>query len=45
MVMLYKIYSLLRSLMDFSKFIEIFARNAATFVSVAQSFNTTTSIG
>ena len=31
--------------MDFSKLVEVFDRNEATFVSVTQSFNTTTSMG
>ena len=31
--------------MDFSKLVEIFDRNGVTFVSVTQSFNTTTSMG
>jgi len=44
-VVVYKIDRLSRSLMDFSKLIEIFDRNGVTFVSVTQSFNTTTSMG
>lgn len=44
-VMVYKIDRLSRSLMDFSKLVEIFDRNGVTFVSVTQSFNTTTSMG
>jgi hypothetical protein len=31
--------------MDFSKLVEVFDRNGVTFVSVTQSFNTTTSMG
>ena len=31
--------------MDFSKLVEVLDRNVVTFVSVTQSFNTTTSIG
>jgi len=41
----YKIDRLSRSLMDFSKLVEVFDRNGVTFVSVTQSFNTTTSMG
>jgi DNA invertase Pin-like site-specific DNA recombinase len=41
----YKIDTLSRSLMDFSKLVEVFDRNDVTFVSVTQSFNTTTSMG
>ena len=44
-VVVYKIDRLSRSLMDFSKLVEIFDRNGVTFVSVTQSFNTTTSMG
>jgi site-specific DNA recombinase len=44
-VVVYKIDRLSRSLMDFSKLVEVFDRNAVTFVSVTQSFNTTTSMG
>jgi DNA invertase Pin-like site-specific DNA recombinase len=44
-VVVYKIDRLSRSLMDFSKLGEVFDRNGVTFVSVAQSFNTTTSMG
>lgn len=41
----YKIDRLSRSLMDFAKLVEAFERNNVTFVSVTQSFNTTTSMG
>src|SRR3954470_11251021 len=41
----YKIDPLNRSLMDFAKLVEVFDRNNVTFVSVTQSFNTTTSMG
>ena len=34
-----------RALMDFAKLVEVFDRNNVTFVSVTQSFNTTTSMG
>jgi len=44
-VVVYKIDRLSRSLMDFSKLVEVFDRNEVTFVSVTQSFNTTTSMG
>ena len=44
-IVVYKIDRLSRSLMDFARLVEVFDRNAATFVSVTQSFNTTTSMG
>lgn len=44
-VVVYKIDRLTRSLMDFSKLVEIFDDYSVTFVSVTQSFNTTTSMG
>ncbi|MBM3950792.1 MAG: recombinase family protein [Rhodospirillales bacterium] len=44
-VVVYKIDRLSRSLMDFSKLVEVFDRRGVTFVSVTQSFNTTTSMG
>ena len=44
-MVVYKIDRLSRSLMDFSKLVEVFDRNEVTFVSVTQSFNTTTSMG
>src|SRR4051812_7330152 len=44
-VVVYKIDRLSRSLMDFSKLVEVFDRSGVTFVSVTQSFNTTTSMG
>lgn len=44
-VVVYKIDRLSRSLMDFSKLVEVFDRNGVTFVSATQSFNTTTSMG
>lgn len=40
-----KIDRLSRSLLDFSKLVEIFDRNGVTFVSVTQSFSTVTSMG
>ena len=42
-VVVYKIDRLSRSLADFAKLVEVFDRNDVTFVSVTQSFNTTTS--
>ena len=45
MVVVYKIDRLSRALMDFAKLVEVFDRNEVTFVSVTQSFNTTTSMG
>jgi DNA invertase Pin-like site-specific DNA recombinase len=44
-VVVYKIDRLSRALMDFSKLVEVFDRNSVTFVSITQSFNTTTSMG
>ena len=44
-IVVYKIDRLSRSLMDFARLVEIFERNDVTFVSVTQSFNTTTSMG
>jgi DNA invertase Pin-like site-specific DNA recombinase len=44
-VVVYKIDRLSRSLMDFAKLVEVFDRHNVTFVSVTQSFNTTTSMG
>ena len=44
-VVVYKIDRLSRSLMDFAKLVEVFERCGVTFVSVTQSFNTTTSMG
>lgn len=44
-VVVYKIDRLSRSLMDFAKLVEAFDRRSVTFVSVTQSFNTTTSMG
>jgi DNA invertase Pin-like site-specific DNA recombinase len=44
-VVVYKIDRLSRALMDFAKLVEVFDRNRVTFVSVTQSFNTTTSMG
>ena len=44
-VVVYKIDRLSRSLMDFARLVEVFDRKSVTFVSVTQSFNTTTSMG
>ena len=44
-VVVYKIDRLSRSLMQFAKLVEIFDAHDVTFVSVTQSFNTTTSMG
>jgi DNA invertase Pin-like site-specific DNA recombinase len=44
-IVVYKIDRLSRSLMDFAKLVEVFDRRSVTFVSVTQSFNTTTSMG
>jgi DNA invertase Pin-like site-specific DNA recombinase len=44
-VVVYKVDRLTRSLADFSKIVEIFDSHGISFVSVTQSFNTTTSMG
>jgi DNA invertase Pin-like site-specific DNA recombinase len=44
-VVVYKIDRLTRSLTDFAKIVEIFDARGASFVSVTQQFNTTTSMG
>lgn len=44
-VVVYKIDRLTRSLADFAKIVERFDQRQVTFVSVTQSFNTTTSMG
>lgn len=44
-VVVYKIDRLTRSLADFSKLVDVFDDYGVTFVSVTQSFNTTTSMG
>ena len=44
-IVVYKIDRLSRSLMDFAKLVETFETHRVTFVSVTQSFNTTTSMG
>lgn len=44
-VVVYKVDRLTRSLADFAKMVELFDRHKASFVSVTQQFNTTTSMG
>jgi site-specific DNA recombinase len=44
-VVVYKIDRLTRSLLDFAKLVEAFDKADASFVSITQSFNTTTSMG
>jgi site-specific DNA recombinase len=44
-VVVYKVDRLTRALADFAKIVEIFDAAGASFVSVTQSFNTTTSMG
>jgi DNA invertase Pin-like site-specific DNA recombinase len=44
-VVCYKIDRLSRSLLDFTKLVEVFDRYNVTFVSTTQQFNTTTSMG
>jgi site-specific DNA recombinase len=44
-IVVYKVDRLTRSLADFAKLVEIFDANGVSFVSVTQSFNTTTSMG
>lgn len=44
-VVVYKVDRLTRSLLDFAKLVEAFDRAGVSFVSVTQSFNTTTSMG
>src|ERR1700733_12251639 len=44
-VVVYKVDRLTRSLADFAKLVETFDANGVSFVSVTQSFNTTTSMG
>ena len=44
-VVVYKVDRLTRSLLDFSKLVEAFDNAGVSFVSVTQSFNTTTSMG
>ncbi|WP_252258543.1 recombinase family protein [Erythrobacter aurantius] len=44
-IVVYKVDRLTRSLLDFSKLVETFDEAKVSFVSVTQSFNTTTSMG
>ena len=44
-VVVYKVDRLTRSLMDFAKIVELFDKHSASFVSITQHFNTTTSMG
>jgi DNA invertase Pin-like site-specific DNA recombinase len=44
-VVVYKVDRLTRSLADFAKIVEVFDGQGASFVSVTQQFNTTTSMG
>jgi len=44
-IVVYKVDRLSRSLLDFSKIMEVFDNNGVSFVSVTQSFNTTSSMG
>jgi len=44
-VVVYKVDRLSRSLMDFSRILEVFERHGVSFVSVTQQFNTTHSMG
>ena len=44
-VVVYKVDRLTRSLADFARIVDVFDRNGVSFVSVTQSFNTTSSMG
>ena len=44
-IVVYKIDRLTRSLSDFARLVDIFDEHGVTFVSITQSFNTTTSMG
>ena len=44
-IVVYKVDRLTRSLADFAKLVEMFDKHEVSFVSVTQSFNTTTSMG
>jgi DNA invertase Pin-like site-specific DNA recombinase len=44
-VVVYKVDRLTRSLMDFSKIVELFDKKETSFVSITQHFNTTSSMG
>ena len=44
-IVVHKVDRLTRSLADFAKLVELFDKHGVSFVSVTQSFNTTTSMG
>ena len=44
-IVVYKVDRLSRSLTDFARIVEVFEKNKASFVSITQQFNTTTSMG
>lgn len=44
-IVVYKVDRLTRSLADFAKLVELFDEHSVSFVSITQSFNTTTSMG
>ncbi|HTF42574.1 MAG TPA: recombinase family protein [Terriglobales bacterium] len=44
-VVVYKVDRLTRSLTDFAKLVDLFDKHGVSFVSITQSFNTTTSMG
>jgi DNA invertase Pin-like site-specific DNA recombinase len=44
-VVVYKVDRLTRSLADFAKLVELFDQHGVSFVSIAQSFNTTSGMG
>ena len=44
-VVVYKVDRLTRSLADFAKLVELFDQHSVSFVSITQSFNTTSSMG
>ena len=44
-IVVYKVDRLSRSLTDFARIVEVFEKNNASFVSITQQFNTTTSMG
>ena len=44
-IVVYKVDRLSRSLTDFARIVEVFDRHDASFVSITQQFNTTTSMG
>lgn len=45
LVLVYKVDRLSRSLLDFTKLIEVFDQRGVSFVSITQSFNTSTAMG